>query len=54
MLKSYALNRKLGFLFNIKTREEILPQAYNYYFEDKISLRNEEIGQKDNFVTIRK
>jgi hypothetical protein len=27
MLKPYALNRKLGFLFNIKAREEILPQA---------------------------
>jgi hypothetical protein len=54
MVKFEILNRKLGFLFNIKAREEILPQAYFYYSEDEISLRNAEIGQKDNFITIRK
>jgi len=40
---------KLGFLFKIKARMEILSSTYQLYACGKISIRNTEFGQKDNF-----
>ena len=45
---------KSGFLANIEAQKEFLPKAYIKYSWDKNFPRNEEIGQKDNFITIRR